>query len=74
MTLTITIRGPRGFYPSPPAVKAPTLKAALAQVMAALDKLPDECEGQKLVDWRSLAITIQRSLPNEAYHHHHRHY
>lgn len=61
MKLHLTIYGPRGFYPSPKDIEAHTLKAALEQILPALDKLPDECDGQKLVDWKHIAITILRN-------------
>ena len=59
MDMTITVTTKRGFYNSS-TTQDRTLEEILDKVIPELEKMPEEIDGEKLVDWTTIYIEIKR--------------
>lgn len=60
MHATIQFFTKKGFYGAPLTVKAASVRDVWKQLDKAFDKIPDEIEGEKFINWTNIAIEIAR--------------
>ncbi len=61
MKLSAQVMTETGHYAKPIQVEGFTFKTCYEKLAEAFDKLPDELEGAKLLDWTEMVIRVRRN-------------
>lgn len=59
MKATVSIHTDKGLYEAL-QINGTNLKVMLAQIIPAIEKLPDEIDGASLFDWTKINIAVER--------------
>lgn len=60
MKMSVQVFTEKGFYGPQQDVRISTVADTSGKIVTTLEKLPDELEGEKLVDWTRIVIEIVR--------------